>query len=126
MHVVELDVDVDADFFCPVTGHQILAPEDYSPSPATAFCLPPDADDFCDMKPNLRKIWSAVRKSSGKSKPAPWELWGEFCKALEQQRNLVAFALTSHGMACGPVCSTVYLCIDFAYNSQSHDEHGAE
>lgn len=122
MQVVELDVDVEAPFYCPVTGQQIIFPEDYTPSPATAFCLPPDADDFADIKPGLRKIWEQVRTASGMEKAAPWELFGEFCKALEQHSNLVLFNLTSHGIACGPISDTVHLCIDFAYGAGEYDE----
>lgn len=120
MQIIELDVDVDHRFYCPVTGQLILAPEDYSPSPATAFCLPPEAEDFDAMQPRLRKIWDKVRAESGNEDAAPWELFEAFCKSLEHENHLVLFNLTSHGMACGPVCSTVHLCIDFAYGSEEY------
>lgn len=122
MQVIEVDVAADADFYCPVTGQQIIFPEDYSPSPATAFCLPPYAEDFCDMRPDLREVWEQVLAASGRKTPDPWELLDPFCKALEQHKNLVVFALTSYGMACGPVCSTVYLCIDFAYRVEREED----
>lgn len=122
MQVIEVDVDAEAPFYCPVTGQQIIFLEDYAPSPATAFCLPPDADDFCDMKPGLRKIWDAVLASSGKSNPAPWELWPEFKKAMEKHSNLVVFALNTHGMARGPISDTVRLCIDFAYEKGEYKD----
>lgn len=125
MQIIELDVDVDHRFYCPVTGQLILAPEDYSPSPATAFCLPPEAEDFCDMRPDLREVWEKVLASSGKKNPEPWELLKPFCEALEQHKNLVVFAVTSYGMTCGPVCSTVYLCIDFAYRVEKESEEEA-
>ena len=122
MHVVELDVDVDASFYCPVTGSLILAPEEYRPSPATAFCLPPEAEDFDSMVPELREIWSQVKSEANHEDAVPWELFEAFCKQLEHHSNLVLFSLTSHGMACGPVSSTVHVCIDFAYGSEDCDD----
>ena len=115
MKIIELNVDANANFYCPVTGHQILAPEEYMPSPATAFCLPPDADDFSDITPELQVVWDHVLAASGKANAAPCQLWKQFCDALEHRNDLVVFALTSSGIACGPICSTVYLCIDFAH-----------
>jgi len=64
MHVIELDVDVDHSVYCPVTGQLILAPEEHTPSPATAFVLPPEADDFDAMQPHLKKVWDKVKASS--------------------------------------------------------------
>jgi hypothetical protein len=122
MHVIELDVDVDHSFYCPVTGQLILAPEDYKPSPATAFVLPPEAEDFDAMQPRLRKIWDKVKAASDDEDPQPWQLFEDFCKELEHDENLVLFSLTSHGMACGPVSSTVHVCIDFAHGSEDFDD----
>ena len=121
MQIIELDVDVDHCFFCPVTGKLILAPEEYAPSPATAFVLPPEAEDFDSMQPGLRRIWDKVRADSGHEDAAPWELLEPFCKELDHEENLVLFNLTSHGMACGSVSSTVHLCIDFAHGSRNFD-----
>jgi hypothetical protein len=122
MHVIELDVDVDHSFYCPVTGQLILAPEEYKPSPATAFVLPPEAEDFDAMQPRLRKIWDKVKAASDDKDPQPWQLFEDFCNELEHHSNLVLFSLTSHGMACGPVSSTVHLCIDFAHGSEDFDD----
>jgi hypothetical protein len=126
MQVVELDVDVDHRFCCPVTGQLILAPEEYAPSPATAFCLPPEAEDFDAMLPGLRRVWDKVRLASGEKNPAPWQLFEAFCKELEHHSNLVLFSFTTHGMACGPVCDTVHLCIDFAHGAEEYDEDDDE
>ena len=122
MHVIELDVDVDHSFYCPVTGQLILAPEEYKPSPATAFVLPPEAEDFDAMQPSLRKVWDKVKAASDDEHAAPWQLFEEFCKELGHRDSLVLFSLTSHGMACGPVCSTVHVCIDFAHGSEDFDD----
>jgi hypothetical protein len=122
MQVVELDVAVDQRFYCPVTGQLILAPEEYTPSPATAFVLPPEAEDFDAMLPGLRKIWDKVRATPGEENAMPWQLFESFCKELEQHTNLVLFNLTTHGMACGPVSDSVRLCIDFAYGAGEYDE----
>lgn len=123
MQAVELDVDADHRFYCPVTGQLILAPEGYSPSPATAFCLPPEAEEFDAMLPGLRKIRDKVRLATSEGNPAPWELFEAICKELEHHSNLVLLSLTTHGMACGPVSDTVHLCINFAYGA---GDHGAD
>jgi hypothetical protein len=122
MHIIELDVDVDHSFYCPVTGQLILAPEEYKPSPATAFVLPPEAEDFDAMQPRLRKVWDNVKAASEDGDALPWQLFDDFCKELGHLDNLVLFSLTSHGMACGPVSSTVHLCIDFAHGSEDFDD----
>ena len=100
--------------------------EEYKPSPATAFVLPPEAEDFDAMQPRLRKIWDKVKAASDEEDPQPWQLFEDFCKELEHHENLVLFSLTSHGMACGPVSSTVYLCIDFAHGSEDFDDEEDE
>ena len=122
MHAIEIDVDVDHSFYCPVTGQLILAPEEYKPSPATAFVLPPEAEDFDAMQPQLRKVWDKGKAASDVEDAAPWQLFKDFCKELEHRENLVLFSLTSHGMACGPACSTVHVCIDFAHGGEDFDD----
>lgn len=122
MQIIELEVAVEHRFYCPVTGQLILAPEEYTPSPATAFCLPPEAGDFDAMLPGLRKIWDKVQAESGEEDTMPWQLFEAFCKELEQHSNLVLFSLTTHGMTCGPVSDTAHLCIDFAYGVGEYDD----
>ena len=122
MQIMELDVDVDYRFYCPMTGQLIMAPEEYKPSPATAFVLLPEAEAFDAMLPGLQKVWDNVRAASEDEDAAPWQLFEDFCKELGHRSNLVLFSLTSNGMACGPVSSTVHLCIDFAHGSEDFDE----
>jgi hypothetical protein len=122
MHVNEIDIDIGFSFFCPMTGEVISSPEAFGPSSATAFILSPEVDEFDFLSPELEHVWQEVKATHGEA--LPWELFGEFCKKLEGHDNLVLFSLTSSGIACGPVSSTIHICIDFAYLASEHDEDG--
>ena len=115
MLVNRLEVDPDFRFFCPMTGELVTGPEDYGPSPATAFLLGPDASEFDYLAPDLEPIWREVQDANPSRAQSPALLLEEFCRRLEGRANLVLFSLSSSGVACGPVTTTVHVCIDFAY-----------
>ena len=51
------------------------------------------------------------------------ELVKRFCDALlNEHPNLVIFGFTTHGIECGPVSSTIYGCINFAYGCENEDD----
>ena len=35
--------------------------------------------------------------------------------SMIETENYICFSLTENGIACGPICSTVYLCIDMNF-----------
>lgn len=131
VHINEIDVDIAFRFHCPVTGELVAGPEHYGPSPATAFLLGPEADEFDHLAPQLEPIWEEVRAAHDEDERSPWRLFDEFCRRLEGHDNLVLFSLTSSGIACGPVSSTVHVCIDFSHPAADDgdvdaDEEGDE
>ncbi len=122
MHINDIEVDISFSFYCPMTGELVTGPEHYGPSPATAFLLGPEAEEFDYLAPELEPIWQEVRDAHDEDEQSPWQLFEEFCRRLDGHENLVLFSLTSSGIACGPVSSTVHVCIDFAYLADEDEE----
>ena len=124
MNLFELDIDDSFDFFCPVTGAQILGPDFFSPSPATVFTFSPEAGDFDSIDEPYKLIWDAIEEQFSEDEFGS-DLWNRFCERLRKEHpNLLVFGFTSHGMACGPVSNTIYVAIDFAFATE--DEGAGE
>jgi hypothetical protein len=115
MYHVQLELSHD-NFYCPVTGFHMLSAEHYEPSPATLFVYPEDAGEFEWHSPELEKLEATINTE---------EIMDEcedglsnverFIAALKDMPNLVVFTITTSGMACGPVSSTVHICINMDY-----------
>lgn len=126
MQIVEMDVDMDFSFFCPITGKQIIGPENVEASPATAFIFSPDANDFEYLTPELRPVWEAIVEGEGDDdEDLDGDHFERFREKVKDMPTFVVFSLTSHGIACGPVSSTVLIAIDFAYGGEEQNEDGA-
>jgi hypothetical protein len=122
MSVFEIDVDDLFNFFCPITGAQILGPEFFCPSLATAFTYSPEAGDFDSIDEPYKTIWDDIEEQYADDEFGA-ELWERFCARLQEEYpHVLVFGFTSHGMACGPVSSTVYIAIDFAYSLDDDDD----
>lgn len=122
MNLYELDIDDSFDFFCPITGSQILGPDFFTPSPATAFTFSPEAGDFESIDEPYKAIWDAIEEKRGDDEFGS-ELWTRFCERLAKEHpNLVIFGFTTHGIACGPVSNTIYVAIDFAHGGDDDAE----
>ena len=115
MNSFDLDIDDDFNFFCPITGTQILGPDFFEPSDATVFTFSPEAGDFDSISEPYKAIWDVIGEKYGEEEFGD-ELWERFCKRLtEEHPNLLLFGFTTHGIACGPVSNTIYVAIDFAH-----------
>lgn len=122
MNLFELDIDDSFDFYCPVTGTQILGPDFFHPSPATVFTFSPEAGDFDSIDEPYKAIWDSIEEQFGEDEFGN-ELWSRFCERLGKEHpNLLVFGLTSHGIACGPVSNTIYVAIDFAYGGEGEED----
>jgi hypothetical protein len=113
MQQVELDLAHD-NFFCPVTGERILGPESFAPSPATAFVFTPESGEFETIQEGLAEIDRKVNTEEVMEED-PWGRFDRFCKELKGRPDIVVFSITTRGMACGPVSSTVHIGIDMNY-----------
>jgi len=118
MNVLEIDIDESFHFYCPKTGKLILGPDYFDASEATAFCFSPEAGDFDSIAEEYQSLWQKTEVQHGEAEFGD-ELFRRFCTALlGEHPNLVIFGFTSHGIACGPVSNTIYVCIDFAYGCE--------
>jgi len=126
MNIYELDIDDSFNFFCPITGTQILGPDFFEPSEATVFSFSPEACDFDSISEPYRSIWDAVARKHGEDDFGN-ELWNRFCKRLAKEHpNLLIFGFTTRGIACGPVSNTIYIAIDFAHGGDDADSPDEE
>jgi hypothetical protein len=126
MNRFDLDIDDDFNFFCPITGTQILGPDFFEPSDATVFTFSPEAGDFDSIIEPYKSIWDQIGEKYGEEEFGD-ELWDRFCKRLaEEHPNLLLFGFTTHGIACGPVSNTIYVAIDFAHGCDDGEDEGSE
>lgn len=129
MNLFELDIDDSFNFFCPITGTQILGPDFFAPSEATVFTFSPQAGDFDSISEPYKSLWDKVQEKYGGDEFGD-ELWKRFRKRLAKEHpNLLIFGFTTHGIACGPVSNTIYVAIDFAYgceDGESPDDEDEE
>lgn len=121
MPLFELDIDDSFNFYCPVTGEQILGPDFFDPSAATAFTFSPEAGDFESIAEPYKAVWDQIERKHGDEMPS--ELWARFCKQLNDDYPwLMVFGFTTHGIACGPVSNTIYVAIDFSHGGDDTED----
>ena len=103
-------------FYCPVTGQLIKDDHTYQPSPATLFTFVDEVGDFETLHPNLQGKWDKIKEQAENDEEEEDYIDTEnlFDRFLEQVSitSLVCFIITTRGMACGPVSSTVRIGID--------------
>jgi hypothetical protein len=133
--LVEVDWDSDAPpaLHCPITG-QIVAigydPETgdffdgqrepkWETIPTMLFHYYPEAGEFSYIKPDLQKEIDEKRQALGEDAEdlEDFEILVEHVESLGKVP--LVFALTTHGMAMGPVSSTVYVGLDLAVGSKA-------
>ena len=121
MHYVQLDLNHD-NFYCPATGFHMLSAEHYEASPATLFVYPEDAGEFEWYSRELEKLESTINTvdvvdecEDGLSNVE------RFLAAIKDKPNLVVFTITTSGIACGPVSSTVHICINMDYCKEEEE-----
>lgn len=123
MALFELDVDDSFNFYCPITGLQILGPDFFHPSDATAFTFSPEAGDFESIDEPYKVIWEEIESQYGDEEFAS-DLWDRFCKRLADEfPQILVFGFTTHGIACGPVSNTIFVAIDFAYGGDDEQDN---
>jgi len=122
MHHVQLDLSHD-NFYCPVTGFHMLSEEHYDASPATLFVYIEDAGEFEWYSPELEKLESTINTEEIEDECEDGLSNIErFLAAIKDKLNLVVFTITTSGIACGPVSSTVHICIDMDYCEEEDDD----
>lgn len=114
MKCIEFEIDDSFEFFCPMTGTPVFGEDSFEPSKATVFVYSPEAGCVESCDDATAKVWEEVEEKEAES--CDFDAWEQFkAKMSADNPYLVLFGFTSYGMACGPVSSTIYVCIDFAH-----------
>lgn len=123
MNMVTIDWPCDAEapsWFCPACGKQTVDSEDglvERPCPHLAFLYLKEIDEFEYIKENVKALVEKERQAADAEKDGKEEERDEMSdyellkKALSQDSAFAIFEITTSGMACGPVSSTV--CIGY-------------
>lgn len=101
-------------FYCPACGAEVYAPEGQgtcTPCEHLLFSWIDAVGDFENARPEIQEILEQV---STEDEPEPCPFDEVLLDALPD--NTVVFALTHHGMACGPTSLTVFHAIQFPIN----------
>ena len=113
MQIVEISA-TNYDFFCPVTGNQILSEDSFSPTAATVFALLQSCPErFTFATEELSKAFEEYSAKNKRKDPEEFEVKWHFLKKY-YTKEVVCFEITYGGMACGPVSDTFYLGIDMS------------
>lgn len=119
MQLVKLDLNHD-NFFCPVTGQVILNGEEaFHASPATIFCYVDEVSDFETISEEAKSIFEKL--VIDEDEDSADEIFEKFASTYADN-NIVCFVITTSGMACGPVSSTVRVGIQMNYNMGKNND----
>ena len=128
--LVELEWDSDDPpaLHCPITGKVVAIGYDpetgdsfdgqqepkWETIPTVVFHYCPEVGEFSYIKPLLQKTIEEKRHELGEEAEdlEDFEILTEYVESLGKVP--LVFALTTHGMATGPVSSTVYVGLDLA------------
>ena len=109
MQLIELDLG-HSNFFCPATGQQIVSEDFFEPSPATRGVWNDEmTEEPQNLSDEMEDLWNAY--VDGIDEDENWIELPDFLRGVDQP-NWVTFAITTSGLACGPVSSTVWIVID--------------
>ncbi len=113
MQIVQISSN-SYNFFCPVTGAQIMSEYEFTPSDATVFALLQSCpESFTFATDELSKDFENYCSKNRRKEPEEFEVkWQFLQKHISDE--VVCFAITQRGMACGPVSDTFYLGIDLS------------
>ena len=128
MQIVPLELNHNT-FFCPVTGEQLLSPEDYHCSAATLFhFIDMEGGHLVDPTPEIEILYHDALEDINNGLYDAYDFrfnYSDEAKAFEilvyeklkQENNYVLFEICNTGYACGPISNTVYIGIDMNYQS---------
>jgi hypothetical protein len=128
MQIVPLELSHNT-FFCPITGEQILSPDDYLCSAATLFhFIDMEGGHLVDPTSEIELLYHEALKDINNGLYNNYDFrynYSDEAKAFEilvyeklkQENNYVLFEICNTGYACGPISNTVYIGIDMNYQS---------
>jgi hypothetical protein len=121
MHLIEMEISPEIDFYCPMTGTQVYSKKGFTPSKAMTFAYSHNAGEFEAIQPWAKKIWDRLVASADEDSSSD-ELFEDFMNKLKPEPTLVVFAFSS----TGPWTITSYLCFDFDYGSDEYRQRARE
>lgn len=128
MQIVPLELSHN-NFFCPITGEQLLSPEDYYCSAATLFhFIDMEGGHLVDPTPEIEILYHDALEGINNGLYDAYDFrfnYSDEAKAFEilayeklkQENNYVLFEICNTGYACGAISNTVYIGIDMNYQS---------
>lgn len=107
---IELNREIE-NFYCPLTGKQVLFPDDYSTSPALLFIYIPEAEVFEYASEKFKLDFQNEFNEDGDAKSPV-----KFFESLKKNQEWGSHKLiVTHG-----VCSSVSLCFDMEFEPESN------
>jgi hypothetical protein len=94
--------------------------EVFQPSPATVFAYLDDVNDFEEISPELNELWERV-KEEAEDDDFGTDLFEKFAERIKDDA-IVCFEITTCGIACGPVSSTIRIAINMNYYDEAEAE----
>jgi len=101
-------------FFCPVTGIQIMSEEEFIPSTALVFCY--IDDQFIFVSNETKTVLSSMGFDIDVEPYVDQDDFEALVKKLTSC-GFVLFEIIHEGIACGPISNTTYFCIDMNFKS---------
>ncbi len=111
----KINVNLNHDnFYCPVTGIQILSAEEFNPSPALKIWY---NDGFIEYLAEDFKLFLSEQGIDTSMEPLEVE-YDDFENVTTKfnSNEYVLFAITRSGIACGPVSTTTFFLIDMNFD----------
>ena len=100
-------------FFCPVTGTQIMSDENFIASQALKFCYIDNL--FIFISDDLKPIFTSLNINVNVD---PLYVDFDMFESIEDKlksNEFILFKITNSGIACGPISTTTYYCIDMNF-----------
>ena len=111
MQQITLKLD-HGNFYCPITGQNILSSENCEASPATTCIYLDEIGDFAHTSDDLSEVQESLDDDSDES-----EL-DQFLAAINDTKNLVVFSITVNN---GPFSNAVHVGIDMNYCEEEEE-----
>ncbi len=112
MQIVELTLD-HFNFYCPVTGKQVLGKNDIQPSAAQLFCYFNELSEFIFANELVQSIYEDCDKEAGQDDDAE-DIFDNVISKLDNE-NYVMFKIINSGIESGIRTDIVYLAFDMNY-----------
>ena len=111
MQQIPLKLD-HGNFYCPISGQNILSSENCEASPATSFIYLDEIGDFAHTSDDLAEVQESLDDDSDES-----EL-DQFLAAIKDTKHLVVFSITVNN---GPFSNAVHVGINMDYYKEEEE-----